>query len=71
MNPATANILPLAFEDAIAPEADPNVRAVWQTLYAPHHPDKNFEQAMRDPNLRRGILNSALARERKMQGRGA
>ena len=69
MNRAAAYVLPLALEDAIAPEADPSVRAVWQSLYAQRHPDLNLEQALLDPNLRRGILNAALYRERKLAKR--
>lgn len=67
MNAAASQVLPLAFEDAIAPEADPAVRAVWQTLFAPHHPGLTFEQAMTRPLLRMGILNASEYRLREMQ----
>ena len=63
MNVTTS--LDLPFHDAIAPEADPALRAVWQTIFAPRHQDLTFEQAMRDPVLRMGIQNAALYRARK------
>ena len=59
--------LNLPFPDAITPEADPALRAVWQTIFAPHHKDLTFEQAMRDPVLRMGIQNAALYRSRKQR----
>ena len=61
--------LPLDLPDALAPEAAPAVRAVWQTLYAQNHPDLNFEQAMSIPFLRRGIINSAEYRQRNLARR--
>lgn len=64
---ATASLdLPLDLPDAIAPEADPSVRAVWQTLYAQNHPDLTFEQAMSIPYMRRGIQNAAEYRQREL-----
>jgi hypothetical protein len=59
--------LPLPFPDAIAPEADPALRAVWQSLFAHIHPKRTFEQAMADPVLRLGIQNAAYYRQRKLE----
>jgi hypothetical protein len=59
--------LPLA--DALAPEADPALRAVWQSQFAHKHPDLTFEQAMADPALAIGIRNVSECRARKLAGK--
>ena len=63
MNVTTS--LDLPFHDAIAPEADPALRAVWQSLFAHRNPHLTFEQAMTQPILRVGVQNAALYRSRK------
>ncbi|MCX7144496.1 MAG: hypothetical protein NT123_26405 [Proteobacteria bacterium] len=60
---ATAT-LPLPLPDAVAPEADPHLRAVWQSLFAHKHPSLTFEQAMTVPFIRLGVRNAAEFRLR-------
>lgn len=62
---ATAT-LPLPLEDAIAPEADPRLRAVWHSIFAHRFPQLTFEQAMTQQYLRLGIINAAEYRARRM-----
>lgn len=64
---ATAT-LPLPLADAVAPEADPRVRAVWQTLFAHRFPKLTFEQAMTQPFIRVGVQNAAEFRARQRAG---
>lgn len=59
-----AATLPLPLPDAIAPEADPRLRAVWQSLFAHRFPDLTFEQAMTVPFVRLGVQNAAEFRLR-------
>jgi hypothetical protein len=70
MNATASMDLPLDLPDAIAPEADPALRAVWQTIFAPTRPHMTFEQAMQDKYLRMGIQNAGLARQRRLRERG-
>lgn len=69
MNITASLDLPLDLPDAIAPEADPALRAVWQTLFAPRYPDLTFEQAMTRPLLRMGIINAGEYRQRNLARR--
>ena len=62
---ATAT-LPLPLPDAIAPEADPRVRAVWQSIFAHRFSHLTFEQAMTVPFIRLGVLNAADFRSRRV-----
>lgn len=64
---ATAT-LPLPLPDAIAPEADPHLRAVWQSLFAHRFPHLTFEQAMTQPFIRVGVKNAAEFRARRRAG---
>lgn len=61
--------LDLPLEDAIAPEADPALRAVWQSLFAVGLPRLSFEQALRDPVMRLCITNASLYRLRAERNR--
>jgi hypothetical protein len=67
LKPASAS-LDLPLDDALAPEADPALRAVWQSLFAHKHPNLTFEQAMADPALRIGIRNISECRAKKLAG---
>lgn len=62
MNAAATLELPL--DIPLAPNADPAPEAVWRTVFAPTRPHVNFEQAMRDPILRHGIVQVSLKRAR-------
>jgi hypothetical protein len=66
MKPSVSRDLSLAFNEPIAPEADPALRAVWQTRLAHLYPHLTFEQAMTDPAIRICILNLAQCRARAL-----